>query len=269
MNDLVQTEAVVLVERRGHVMIVTINRPEVRNCVNLAVFTGIGEALAEADRDPDVRVVVLTGAGDKAFCAGADLKAVARGEAIMPSDPARRAWGFAGYVQHHISKPTIAAVNGVAIGGGTEITLASDLAIASERAAFGLPEVKHGIYAGAGGVFRIVAQVPPKIGMQLLLTGDSIDAARALDLGLVNAVVPHERLLEAALDLANRIAANAPLSVQASKRIARGIRDGRIEAEEAYWDMCRVEGAIVIGSEDAREGPRAFAEKRAPVWKAR
>lgn len=263
------TAPVVLVERADRVMIVTINRPDVRNCVNLAVHAGIGEALEEAERDADVWAVILTGAGDKAFCAGADLKAVARGEKLIPDDPVHAAWGFAGYVRHHISKPTIAAVNGIALGGGTELTLASDLAVAASTAIFGLPEVKRGILAGAGGAFRIAQQLPPKIGLELLLTGDPISAERALELGLVNAVVPPETLIEEALKLAARITVNAPLSVQASKRIARGIRDGRIAAEEACWEATSREGMALFTSEDAREGPLAFAEKRAPVWKAR
>lgn len=259
----------VVIQRAEQVMIVTINRPEVRNCVNLEVHVGIGEALENAERDPNVRVLILTGAGDKAFCAGADLKALARGEPLTPGDPVMAAWGFAGYVRHHTSKPTIAAVNGVALGGGTELTLASDLAVAASTATFGLPEVKRGILAAAGGAFRIAAQLPPKIGLELLLTGEPISADRALDLGLVNAVVPPEALMAEALKLAARIALNAPLAVQASKRIARGIHNGRIEAESAYWEASRRENAILWQSEDAKEGPHAFAEGRPPVWKAR
>jgi len=259
----------VLVDRDQNVMIITINRPDARNAINQAVHIGVGDALEAADRDPEVRVVILTGAGDKAFCAGADLKAVARGEALLPDDPVQQAWGFAGYVSHHISKPTIAAVNGAAMGGGTEITLASDLAVADETATFGLPEVKRGIYAGAGGAFRIGRQVPAKIAMEMLLTGEPITAARALDLGLINAVAPQGQVLDAALKLAARISANAPLAVQASKRIARGMIDGKVAAESELWAMSRREGAALMTSEDAREGPRAFAEKRDPVWKAR
>ncbi|WP_319683459.1 crotonase/enoyl-CoA hydratase family protein, partial [Streptomyces ipomoeae] len=257
----------VLVERRGHVMVVTLNRPEARNAVNAAVARGIGNALEEADRAPEIRAVVITGAGDKAFCAGADLKAVARGENIMP--PEAEAWGFAGYVRHHIGKPTIAAVRGFALGGGTEIALASDLVVAAEDAHFGLPEVKRGIIAAAGGAFRITAQLPPKVAMELLLTGDPLDAATARDLGLVNRVVPAEKVLDEALALAERIAANAPLAVQASKRIARGITTGRVDAEQAAWDLSHQEARTVMTSQDAQEGPRAFAEKRTPVWQAR
>jgi len=259
----------VLTERQGRVLVVTINRPEARNSVNQAVHVGVGEALEEAERNPDIWAVVLTGAGDQAFCAGADLKAISRGERLAPDDPVQRAWGFGGYVQHHISKPTIAAVNGFALGGGTELTLASDLAVAADTATFGLPEVKRGILAGAGGAFRIAAQLPPKLAMEMLLTGDPITAARALELGLVNAVVPRAEVLAAALQLAARITVNAPLSVQASKRIARGMLDGGVPAEEPGWEATRREGAVLMRSEDAREGPRAFAEKRAPVWKAK
>jgi crotonobetainyl-CoA hydratase len=259
----------VLVERDGPVMIVTINRPEARNSVNVAVHVGIGEALEEAEHDPAVWAVILTGAGDQAFCAGADLKALSRGESLRPEDPVQQAWGFAGYVTHPISKPTIAAVNGFALGGGTELTLASDLAVAADTAMFGLPEVKRGIIAGAGGAFRLQAQLPAKIAMEILLTGDPITAQRAFELGLVNAIAPQAGVLDAALRLAARITVNAPLSVQASKRIARGIVDGRIAHEEASWAQNARESAALMRSEDAREGPRAFAEKRAPVWKAR
>lgn len=250
-------------------MIVTINRPEARNAINCDVHVGVGKALAEADSDDQIRVVILTGAGDQSFCAGADLKALARGEPLAPDDPVMKAWGFAGYVAHHISKPTIAAVNGSALGGGTELALASDLVVAASTASFGLPEVKRGLIAGAGGAFRLIEQLPQKIGMHILLSGEPIAAPRALELGLINEVAPLESVLDAALALAERIAANAPLSVQASKRLALGIIEGRVAAETAKWEQTRREVQAILSSEDAREGPRAFAEKRSPVWKAR
>jgi crotonobetainyl-CoA hydratase len=259
----------VLVTQQGHVLIVTINRPAAYNAVDASVHLGIGLALERAEHDPHIRVVILTGAGDKAFCAGADLKALARGESLAPSDPAQQAWGFAGYTTHHISKPTIAAVNGFALGGGTEITLASDLAVASPAATFGLPEVKRGIYAGAGGAFRLGAQLPRKIAMELLLTGEPIGADRALALGLINAIAPPGELMSTALALAARIAANAPLSVQASKRIALGQINGQIAAEAPFWAQSKAEWETLMTSEDAQEGPRAFAEKREPVWRAK
>lgn len=260
---------VVLTERRGHVLLITLNRPEVRNAVNLAVTLSLGDALEEAERDRDIWAVVLTGAGDKAFCAGADLKAIARGETMMPADPERAAWGFAGYVSHHISKPTIAAVNGFALGGGTEISLASDLVVAAETASFGLPEVRRGILAGAGGLFRLPVQVPKKVAMEMILTGEPVTAHRAFELGLVNRVVPQDQVVDAALELAAKITANAPLAVQASKRIANGIRDARVQAEAGLWELSRGEGRALMRTADAAEGPRAFAEKRAPNWAAR
>ncbi len=259
----------VLTETIGHTLVITINRPEARNSINAAVHLGIGEAMERAEHDPEIRVVVLTGAGDRAFCAGADLVALSRGEALMPGEPEKAAWGFAGFVKHPISKPVIAAVNGFALGGGTELALASDLVVAADSAQFGLPEVKRGIIAGAGGAFRLAQQLPRKLAMEFLLTGEPFSAARALELGLVNAVVPLDGLMPAALALAEKIAANAPLSVQASKRIAMGIVDGRQAADDAFWQQSGSEARAVMRSEDAKEGPRAFAEKRAPAWKAR
>ncbi|MFN2538726.1 MAG: enoyl-CoA hydratase-related protein [Mycobacteriales bacterium] len=261
--------AAVLVERHDHVLVVTINRPDARNAVNLAVATGLGDALQEADADPGIWALVLTGAGDQAFCAGADLKALSRGESITLTDPRRAPWGFAGYVQHHVSIPTIAAVNGFALGGGTELTLASDLAVASETAIFGLPEVKRGIYAGAGGVFRLPEQLPRKVAMRMILTGEPITAAEALELHLVNEVVPQQRVLDAALELAARVTANAPLAVQVSKRLALGIVDGVLAGEQDRWAASAAEGRVLMRTQDAKEGPLAFAEKRAPVWQAR
>jgi crotonobetainyl-CoA hydratase len=263
------TTAPVLVELRDHVLVVTINRPEVRNAINLEVSNRIGDALEQAETDVDVWALVITGAGDQAFCAGADLKAISRGESIMSDEPNRHRRGFAQYVSYPIGKPTIAAVNGFALGGGTEITLASDLAVAADVAQFGLPEVRRGILAAAGGTFRLPRQIPPKVAMEAMLTGDPITAQRALELGLVNRVVPQPDVLDAALELAARICANAPLAVQASKRIAVGIVDGSVPAEAADWDLSRNETAGVMASRDAVEGPRAFSEKRAPLWEAR
>jgi crotonobetainyl-CoA hydratase len=261
------TEPGALVDRRGNVLVITINRPEARNAVNAAVSIAVGDALEQAQHDRDIRVVVITGAGDKSFCAGADLKAIARRENLYHPDHGE--WGFAGYVQHFIDKPTIAAVNGTALGGGTEIALASDLVVACQSATFGLPEVKRGLVAAAGGAFRIVEQLPRKVGMRLLFTGEPITAADAAQWGLINEVVPDGTELQAALALAGRITVNAPLAVQASKRVAYGAVEGTVPAEESKWAQLLRETIAVVKSEDAKEGPRAFAEKRQPVWQAR
>ena len=253
------------VARRGNVAVITINRPEARNAVNAAVSIGVGDALEDANADPDVWAVVITGAGDKSFCAGADLKAISRRENLYHPDHGD--WGFAGYVHHFIDKPTIAAVNGTALGGGTEIALASDLVVADERATFGLPEVKRGLIAAAGGVFRIVDHLPRKVAFELLFTGDPISAADAAKWGMINEVVPDGTSLEAALVLAERITVNAPLSVQASKRVAYGVDDGVITDEEPKWTRMFNEVKALLRSQDAKEGPLAFAQKRQPVWK--
>jgi crotonobetainyl-CoA hydratase len=267
MTEADGTQPAVLVEHRGNVLVITINRPEARNAINAAVSIGVGDALEEAQHDPDVRAVVITGAGDKSFCAGADLKAIARRENLYHPDHAE--WGFAGYVHHFIDKPTIAAVNGTALGGGTELALASDLVVADELAQFGLPEVKRGLIAAAGGVFRIVDQLPRKVAMELLLTGEPMTASDAWEWGLVNQVVKEGSVLDAALAMAARVTVNAPLSVQASKRIAYGVDDGVITDDEVGWERTVAEMRTLIRSEDATEGPLAFAEKREPVWKAR
>jgi crotonobetainyl-CoA hydratase len=267
VTDVDGGQPAALADRRGNVMVITLNRPQARNAVNGAVSTAVGNALEEAQHDPDVRAVVITGAGDKSFCAGADLKAISRRENLYHPDHPE--WGFAGYVHHFIDKPTIAAVNGTAFGGGTELALASDLVVAHEVAQFGLPEVKRGLIAAAGGVFRIVHQLPRKVAMELLLTGEPITASDALDWGLINQVVTEGSVLDAALALAARVTVNAPLSVQASKRIAYGVDDGVITGDEPGWDRTVREMRSLIRSEDATEGPLAFAEKREPVWKAR
>jgi crotonobetainyl-CoA hydratase len=257
----------VLTVRDGHVLIVTLNRPEARNAVNGELTQGLGDALEEAENDTGIRVVVLTGAGDLSFCAGADLKAISRGESLNPVGT--EAWGFAGMVQHPISKPVIAAVNGNALGGGTELVLASDLAVASETANFGLPEVKRGLIAAAGGVIRLPAQLPQKLAMQMILTGDPIDAATAKQWGLINEVVAQSDVLTTAVALAQKIALNAPLSVQESKKVALGLRDGAYAGETEGWKDSDAAMMRVFSSEDAMEGPIAFAEKREPQWKGR
>ena len=255
-----------LTERRGNVLLITLNRPEARNAINASVSIAVGDALEEAQNDPEVRAVVITGAG-QTFCAGADLKAIARRENLY--HPEHGEWGFAGYVQHLIDKPTIAAVNGTALGGGTELALASDLVVAEERTKFGLPEVKRGLIAAAGGVFRIVDHLPRKVAMEMIFTGEPMTSADALKWGLINQVVPDGTVVDAALALAERITVNAPLAVWASKRVALGVDEGAITGEQAGWTRTMREMGAVLRSADAKEGPMAFAEKRPPVWQAK
>lgn len=257
----------VLVERHGHVVIATINRPEAMNAVNSDVATALGEALEAAEADRGVRAFILTGAGDRSFSAGADLKAVSRGESINPRH--HEEWGFAGYVRHFVSVPTIAAVNGFALGGGTELCLASDVVVAADTAQFGLPEVKRGILAAAGGAFRLPRQIPRKIAMEMILTGRPISAADAHHWGLVNRVTSQDSLMATALALAEEICVNAPLSVRSSKRIAYGAAEGGPPDEALFWQLTAAESDVVRRSADAAEGTLAFAEKRTPVWQGR
>jgi crotonobetainyl-CoA hydratase len=264
-----ENSAALLIDNHGRSRVLTLNRPEASNAINADVSRRLGAALEDAAHDPDVWVVILTGAGDRAFCAGADLKAASRGEATFASEEEFAKWHFAGFVKHVIDKPVIAAVNGFALGGGTEMTLASDLAVAADTAVFGLPEVSRGLMAGAGGAFRLPRQIPEKVAMEMLLTGERISADRALSLGLINRVVPQAQLMEAALELADRICANAPLAVQATKRMTRGIDDGRIESEEHHWIRSAREFVEIRKTDDFREGTRAFAEKRTPAWRGR
>jgi enoyl-CoA hydratase len=252
----------VLVEDRGHVRLVTIDRPERRNALDPETFVGLGRAFEEAEADDGVRVVVLSGAGDQAFCAGMDLKAFAEGTGF--GDGAPTGPGTEVFVERCYPKPIVAAVNGAAVGGGLGIMLACDLAVAAEHATFGLPEVKRGL-VGAGSGSRAALRLPPAIALELILTGERIDAARALHFGLVNRVVPAAEVLPTAFALAEAIAANGPLAVRISKEIVFDARDLLGVDMKALRDKA----AIVTRSEDAQEGARAFAEKRPPVWTGR
>ncbi|MDA8291610.1 MAG: crotonase/enoyl-CoA hydratase family protein [Actinomycetota bacterium] len=260
-------EPLVLVERRGHVAVVTLNRPEARNAIDARMALALGEAVEELDQDEDVRAVVLTGAGGKAFCAGADLKALARNEPYAA--PGHEQWGFAGFVDHVPSAPVVAAVEGAAFGGGAEICLACDLVVAGEGARFALPEVRRGIIPGGGGLVRLPGQVPLKIATELVLTGREISAAEASRLGLVNRVVADGGALDAAVALAEEIGANAPLAVRAAKRVlaARAGLAGELLADRHA--QSREERAKIGRTDDATEGARAFAERRAPRWTGR
>lgn len=266
-NDTQVDTSKVLIERRDHILVLTINRPKARNAVDGDVWFLIGDALEQAKDDPAVRCIVITGSGDAAFSAGLDLKALAMGTLNIP--PRMAKYSFAGFVRHFTSKPVIAAVNGKALGGGSELALACDLIVATESASFGLPEVKRGLIAGGGGVFRITEAVPQKIALELLMTGEPISSTEAARWGLVNRVVPDGTALDAALELAAQIAKNAPLAVQASKRLAYRIVDGEPEGEPRMWAENDKEIGVLFKSADAQEGPRAFAEKREPQWQGK
>lgn len=256
--------AVATLEKRDDgVAVVTLNRPAAMNAVNAELAGEVGAALEEIDGDDRVQVAIVTGAG-RAFCAGADLKAIAAGHEI--SAPGHPEWGFAGLVEHAISKPLIAAVNGFALGGGTEIVLACDLAVLAEDAALGLPEVKRGLFAAAAGLIRLPRQLPAKLAMEHALTGRPISAAVAAQHGLVNRVQPSERVLESALSLAAEITANAPLSVRATKRLVRAASGSGAQWDQDVYDLQAREIQTIFASADAREGATAFAEKRSPVW---
>ncbi|MET8779104.1 crotonase/enoyl-CoA hydratase family protein [Nocardia sp. NPDC004654] len=258
-------EPAALYERRGNTALITLNRPRAMNAVNSALSTAVGALLEQAEADDAVRVIVITGSG-RAFCAGADLKALGSGQSLDADGHPE--WGFAGYARHWVSKPTIAAVNGFALGGGTELVLASDLAVVDENAQLGLPEVTRGLFAAAGGVIRLQQQIPKKIALQIALTGEPISAAQSKELGLINEVAPAGTALEVALELADKIASNAPLSVRESKALIHSTALGP-DWEQGVWDANDEAMQRVFTSADAKEGPLAFAEKRIPVWQGR
>jgi enoyl-CoA hydratase len=250
----------VLVERHGAVQVITINRPQARNALNGAVAAGIRDAADELDADGALQVGVLTGAGGT-FSSGMDLKAFLKGE--TPSFPGR---GLCGITQTPPRKPLVGAAEGWALAGGFELLLACDLVVAGASAHFGVPEVKRGLVAGAGGAMLLAQRVPRALALEMLLTGDPVDAARAAEIGLVNHVVDEGQALQKAIELAERIAANGPLALTATKQIAYGGADWPAEQR---WDQMAALMAPVFGSEDAKEGARAFAEKRPPVWQGR
>lgn len=247
----------VLVEERGPILVITLNRPEQRNAVNLAMATGIAEAITELDNRPDLTVAVLAANGP-AFCAGMDLKAFLEGE--RPSLPGR---GFAGLVQHPPAKPLIAAVDGPAVAGGFEVVLACDLIVASRNARFGLPEVKRGLVAAGGGLLRITDRVPYHHAMEWALTGRFVTAEEAHDFKLINRLTEPGAALAAALELADEISANAPLAVRATKQVLTHSRDW---PWESAFELQSEITEPVRSSHDAREGATAFREKRAAVW---
>jgi enoyl-CoA hydratase len=254
------SEPAVLTERRDGVLVITLNRPDARNAVNAALAEGVGAALDELDADDELRVGVLTGAG-KGFSSGMDLKAFVAGQS-----PYVEGRGFAGITRRSSRKPLIAAIEGFAVAGGFEVALSCDLIVASKGARLGIPEVKRSLVAAAGALFRLPRRIPYHLAMELALTGDPIDAERGHQLGLVNRLAEPGGALDAALELAGDIVKNGPLALIASKEIVQGSRDW---TEEESWEKQGPIAGPVMGSEDAREGAIAFAEKRDPVWKGR
>lgn len=288
-------------ENTGRAAVITLARPEAKNAVNAAMTMELALAMARFEADENALVAILTGAGD-VFCAGLDLKAYLAGEGDEivrgpllkepreegnflsagvgrlsdmfsksagsgsgASQEDSRA-GFAGFVRYPRTKPVIAAVNGPALAGGCEIVLACDMVLASSAASFGLPEPKVGLFAAAGGAFRLPRRIPAGKAMEMLLTGDAIDAEEALALGLVNAVHAPDQLRNEALKLAARITRNAPFALMETYNLARASRQ---QAEKPFWAETRRGWQRIMTTDDAKEGPAAFAEKRSPEWKNR
>jgi enoyl-CoA hydratase/carnithine racemase len=255
-------ESVLMREQRGAVVVLRMNRPEARNALNADLIRALSAELADGEADPNVRALVLTGTGDRAFCAGMDLRGFAAGgKTPEPEEPAAMAV-LGRFMSGELTVPVVGAANATALAGGFELLLSCDVVVASQDAEFGLPEVKRGLFAAGGGVF-LGTRIPLAVALEMTLTGDSIDAHRAYELGLVNQVVPAGQVLDAALALAQRIARNGPLALRATQEMVRlAVTDyERAREKLAEWQP------TIFASEDAREGATAFIEKRAPVWK--
>lgn len=258
MAEASPTTGAIGTEVTGGIAVITINRPEARNAVNGDVARGIAAAVEEFDARKDISVLVLTGAGGT-FSAGMDLKGFLAGDA--PIAPGR---GFGGIAERPPAKPVIAAVEGYALAGGFELVLSCDLVVASEDAKFGLPEVRRGLVAGAGGLLRLPRRIPYHIAMEIALTGEHFPAARLAAAGLVNKLVPAGQALPAAMELAGRVALGAPLALAASKRVI--VESADWPASEAFARQSQIIGPV-FRSKDAMEGAAAFAEKRPPAWR--
>lgn len=250
-------------ERRGPVLVARLNRPAARNALTPSLLSAIGATVVEAEQDPEVRALVLTGTGDRAFCAGMDLRAFAAGADMTLGDD-EAGDGYRRLAAGEALVPVIGAANATAVAGGFELLLSCDIIVASATAKFGLPEVQRGLFPAGGGTF-LATRVPMGVALEMNMTGESIDAARAHALGLVNAVVPPADVLSAAVGYGERIAANGPLGVAAVRELVRlGVSDpARAAARLGEWRR------IVFSSEDAKEGATAFIERRAPRWRGR
>jgi enoyl-CoA hydratase/carnithine racemase len=250
-------------EQHGNVLVARLNRPEARNALNTELLQAIGAAITDAEADPAVRALVITGTGDRAFCAGMDLRDFA--SSGQASGGERGGIGaYARLLQGEVTIPVVGAANASAVAGGLELLLACDIIVASSEAHFGLPEVKRGLFAATGAT-SLGTRIPLAIALELTLTGDTVDAQRAYDLGLVNVVVAPDQVLAKALDYAERIAANGPLGVAATKELVLLSVTDHARALERRAEL----QVSVFGSEDAREGATAFVEKRPPVWQGR
>ena len=252
-DDATDTDAAVLTEKRGRVLLITLNRPDAMNAINGALSAGLVAAVDELDDDPGLTSAVLTGAG-RGFCSGMDLKSFAAGEDIGP---------FQTFVRNGSKKPLIAAVEGFALAGGLEIALTCDLIVAAEGVRLGIPEVQVGLFAAAGGLQRLPTRVGYGKAMEMAITAEPITAEDGERYGLISRVAPKGEAVDVALELAGRVAQNAPLAVAASKQLIHVAVDG---TAEEFWNRQGELMGPVFGSNDAKEGPRAFAEKRAPNW---
>jgi enoyl-CoA hydratase/carnithine racemase len=250
-----------LLERQGPVLIARLNRPDARNALTQQMLIDISAAIVEAENDPDIRVLLLTAAGDRAFCSGMDLRSFSSGEQMGTGNDTD---AYHRLIRGEVAVPMVGAANGTAVAGGFELLLGCDVIVASSEAQFGFPEVKRGLIPGGGGTF-VGARIALNVALELTLTGETIGAARAYELGLVNAVVPPEDVFATALALAEKIAANAPLALIAVKELTR------LAATDAAAAWSRLDHwrQAVFHSEDAKEGAMAYVEKRAPVWSGR
>ena len=256
---------VVLFERvQPHVALVTLNRPEARNAINTPLALAFAKIYDQIENDPDIWVAILTGTGGQAFCAGADLKEIASGGMQSLMDACTK--GFDRFARKQHAKPWIAAVNGFAMGGGTEFALGCDMIVAGEGANFGVPEVKRGIMALGGGMIGLPRVIPRNVALEYIATGAAMPAKRAYELGLANRLVPADQVIPEAIKLAAAICENSPYCVRESLKIARIVPD---KTADELWAINAVAATALMKSEDFKEGPRAFAEKRKPNWTGR